>query len=224
MAGRRAAIILAILLLNIVGCTTENNRLQRLVTNCLDISGETYCGSCQWPRTDSRCVEDNACTGTTEIWRENFHYVAIRDRKMCGCTVPGFVHGLAIPRAIISGVDAANRPNGIWSFAWQSALERNIQPSEIALAINPKHDRSENQMHIHMTRLRSDARSSFAPEMSARVKDLASVWGVAGKIAAAKGLSDYGVLVTAGNDGDFTVVVDEDSPEDRFMLARCPRR
>ncbi|HZV80689.1 MAG TPA: CDP-diacylglycerol diphosphatase [Geobacteraceae bacterium] len=216
--------LLCIMLLGIAGCSSEKNRLQMLVTSCLDVSGETYCNSCQSPRTESGCVADNACTRTTEVWRENMYYVAIRDRKMCGCSDPGFIHGLAIPRAIISGVDAPNRPNGLWSFAWQTALERNIRRSDIALAINPKHDRSENQMHIHITRLRDDARSRITPEMSARVNDLASVWSVAGKIAAAKGLSDYGVLVTAGKDGDFMVVVDEDSPEDRFMAARCSKR
>jgi CDP-diacylglycerol pyrophosphatase len=206
------------------GCTTENNRLQRLVTNCLDVSGESYCSSCQWPRTDSSCVADNACPRTTEVWRESLHYVAIRDKKMCSCTAPGFIHGLAMPRALISGVDAANRPNGIWTFAWQTARDLNIPHSDIALAINPKHDRSENQMHIHITRLRSDARSTMAQQRSAQVSTLDSVWLTAGALAAANGLTDYGVLVAAGSMGGFTVVVDGESPEDRFMSARCPEK
>ncbi len=216
--------LLCAMLLGSTGCSTEKNRLQMLVTNCLDPSGETYCSTCQSPRTEGGCVADDACTRTTEVWRETSNYVAIRDRKMCGCGDPGFIHGLAIPRALISGVDAPNRPNGLWGFAWQTALERNIPREEIALGINPKHDRSENQMHIHITRLRDGARSGFAPEMSARVSDLATVWRVAGNIAAARGLSDYGVLVAAGTEGDFVVVVDEGSPEDRFMRARCPKR
>lgn len=228
MAGRHitgslSAFILLILL-GSYGCTTENNRLQRLVTNCLDISGESYCSSCQWPRSDSTCIPARVCGRSTEVWRESLHYVAIRDKKMCECTAPGFVHGLVIPRALISGVEAANRPNGIWNFAWQTARERKIPLDEIALAINPKHNRSENQMHIHITRLRSDARAAIKPELSAQVGNLDSVWQAAGTLAAANGLTDYGVLVIARSAADFTVVVDGESPEDRFMSARCPKQ
>jgi CDP-diacylglycerol pyrophosphatase len=143
---------------------------------------------------------------------------------MCECTAPGFIHGLVIPRALISGVEAANRPNDIWNFAWQTARERNIPRDDIALAINPKHDRSENQMHIHITRLRSDARAAITPERSARVGNLDSVWKTAGTLAHANGLTDYGVLVIAGSADGFTVVVDGESPEDRYMAARCPKR
>lgn len=218
-----AALLCALLSMS-SGCSAEHGHLRMLVTNCLDTSGETYCSSCPSPRTESGCVPGNACNRTTDVWRETVDYVAIRDRKMCGCSDPGFIHGLALPRAIISGVEAPNRPNGIWSFAWQTALERHISRGDIALAINPEHERSENQMHLHITRLRDDARSRVVPGMSTTVPDLATVWSSAGKIAAAQGLIDYGVLVFAADGGGFMVVVDKESPEDRYMIARCPKR
>jgi len=216
------AVALAIILSTLAGCSGQHDRLQRLVTNCLDISGEQYCSSCQWPRAESGCSADNACARTTEVWRESLNYVAIRDKKMCSCTTPNFVHGLVIPRALIAGVESPNRPNGIWNFAWQTALKRDIPATEIALAINPQHDRSENQLHIHITALRKDSRKLFNKELSMPVESLDRVWDAAAKMARAKGLSDYGILVVKGADDSFTVLVEPESPEDLYMLARCP--
>jgi CDP-diacylglycerol pyrophosphatase len=210
----------ALLILSITGCSPQHNRLQRLVTDCLDNSGETYCTSCPWPRTDSGCIADTPCGLTTEIWREDLHYVAIRDRKMCGCADSGFVHGLAIPRALVPGVEAVNRPNGIWKFAWQTALDRGIPPEEISLAINPQWDRSENQMHIHIARLRA----TVAPGLGSPVKDLGAVWKTAGEIAVQRGWADYGVMVTSDGKEGFMVVVSAESPEDLYQLARCPKK
>lgn len=206
----------------LAGCSAQHDRLQRLVTDCLDITGEDYCRSCRWPRTESGCVPGNACRSTTEVWRESMSYIAIRDRKMCGCSSPSFVHGLVIPRSLIPGVEAVNRPNGIWDFAWQTALGRDIPEEEIALAINPRHDRSENQMHIHITRLRKGAPDGYDKELAASIASLGSVWGTAREIALAKGLADYGILVVRRKAGGFTVIVEAGSPEDRYMIARCP--
>lgn len=215
-------LLLMTLLACLAGCSGQHDRLQSLVTGCLDITGEDYCRSCRWPRTESGCVPGNACRSTTEVWRESMNYVAIRDRKMCGCNSPSFVHGLVIPRALISGVEATSRPNGIWDFAWQTALLRNIPEEEIALAINPRHDRSENQMHIHITRLRKGAPDGYDKGFSATITTLDSVWRTARRIAMAKGLDDYGILLIKSMEGGFTVIVEAGSPEDRYMEARCP--
>lgn len=221
-AGWIKPLLLTAILAFLAGCSGQHDRLQRLVTGCLDISGEDYCRSCPWPRTESSCIPGQACRSTTEVWRENTNYVAIRDRKMCGCSDPAFVHGLVIPRALISGVEAASRPEGIWDFAWQTALRKNIPESEIALGINPRHDRSENQMHIHITRLRKGATDGHEKELAADIPALDSVWATARRVALSKGLDDYGILVVQRKTGGFTVIVEPGSPEDRYMAARCP--
>ena len=92
------------------------------------------------------------------MWAKTKEFVAIRDLKMCGCP-PGFVAGLALPRARVTGIEDPRRPEGIWPFAWQVARTRIPDERQIALAINPKDARSENQMHVHMLRLRPETRA-----------------------------------------------------------------
>ena len=56
----------------------------------------------------------------TELWVESNNYLVISDSKMCGCP-EGFVHGLALPRAHITGIEDKVLPDGIWKFAWDAA-------------------------------------------------------------------------------------------------------
>jgi CDP-diacylglycerol pyrophosphatase len=200
---------------------TESDRLKQIITECLDISGETYCNSCATPRSDSVCAVKE-CRKSIEVWKEAYDYIAIRDRKMCDCASPGFVHGLAIPRAVISGVEAGNRPNSIWSFAWQVAIARKIPEIDAALIINPKNERSQNQMHIHMLRLSPGARSLFQADMSTSVDSLDKVWIEAKRLAEKSRLADYGILVARSPKGGFVMLVSEKSPEDLYTIARCP--
>jgi len=136
---------------------------------------------------------------------------------MCGCRLNGFVQGLAIPRTLI----AANRPNGIWDFAWKAGLEQGIAGNELALVINPANDRSENQLHIHIVRLKSDARNSFRKEKTTAVDSRAKVWQTATASAAGNGLNFYGVLAAANPAGGYLVVVSAESPENLYTAARC---
>ena len=86
--------------------------------NCLDITALDYCTICSVQRTDGGCGgATKSCDARLEIWAESSNYVAIRDQKMCGCP-SDFVHGLAIPRAHVTGVEEPKRPTGIWAFAW----------------------------------------------------------------------------------------------------------
>lgn len=219
----KVVIVLTVsLLMQSLSYGVENSRLQSLVTSCLDSSGEAYCETCPWPRRDSSCLE-RGCREATTVWRESSDYVAIQDKKMCNCPSAAFIHGLAIPRALVSGVEAANRPNGIWRFAWQVALEHGIQPDEAALVVNPKNDRSENQLHLHIVRLKNDARSRLDSRLTTACADLENVWGVVRKKAQVAGLDDYGVLVVRNLLGGFLVQIVAGSPEDIYTQARCPK-
>jgi hypothetical protein len=202
------------------GAAGDRTVLWTIVTNCLDASGADYCTACRWPRVESTCSHGGACKGTTEVWAESPDFVVLRDSKMCGCPA-GFVHGLAIPRARVTGVEDPRRPDGIWAFAWEAARKRMGGDPAIALAVNPMGQRGQDQLHVHLLRLHGDAGKLMAQRPAARVQNLDQVWKVAAQRAAAEGLTDYGVLVVAHREGGFMVLVAPESPEKLYTDARC---
>jgi CDP-diacylglycerol pyrophosphatase len=198
----------------------SRDALLTIISSCLDINAPDYCKHCPAPRPESSCAQNLDCRATTEVWEETAAYVVIRDRKMCGCA-PGFVHGLVIPRARIRGVDDPRRPDDIWGIAWATARKRIADDDDIALVVNPAGLRGQDQLHIHIVRLRSDARGSFDGAGSGRVQELDDVWSAAAEKAAAAKLQDYGVLVARDRDGGFLVLVDEKSPEKLYTRWEC---
>jgi CDP-diacylglycerol pyrophosphatase len=166
------------------------------------------------------CTQKGACKNATEIWAESADYVVLRDAKMCGCSA-GFVHGLAVPRARVTGVEDPRRPEGIWKFAWDAARMRMGNDPAIALVVNPKAERSQDQLHVHLLRLRDDVRQRIAQHPADRVPNLDQVWKIAALRAAAEGLTDYGVLVVGHPEGGFVVLVEKDSPEKMYTDWRC---
>src|ERR1035437_3649502 len=78
--------------------------LWEIVSQCVDTAAQDYCAHCGWPQAYSSCAPSNDCRNTTEVWARTSNFVALRDIKMCGCS-GGFVHGLALPRQAISGVE-----------------------------------------------------------------------------------------------------------------------
>jgi len=198
----------------------SRDALLSIVSSCLDISAPDYCKHCPAPRLESPCAQSLNCKATTEVWEETAAYVVVRDRKMCGC-VPGFVHGLVIPRARIRGIEDPRRPDDIWGIAWAMARKQIADEDAIALVVNPLGSRSQDQLHIHIVRLRYDVRGFLDGARSGRVQDLNDVWSAAAKKANAAKLQDYGVLVTRHRDGGFLVLVDERSPEKLYTLWEC---
>ena len=188
---------------------------------CLDPAAPRYCARCHWPLAGT-CDLEYPCTRTTEVWAQTQEYVAIRDIKMCGCPA-GFVHGLALPRARVTGVEDARRPAGIWPFAWQTAQSRIADEQEIALVVNPPGlERTQNQLHVHLVRLAPGARVRLAADSPARAPHLDLVWDVAARDAAAKGLASYGVLVMRGEAANgFLVLTQRESPEEKFTDGTC---
>ena len=198
----------------------SRDALLTIVSSCLDIHAPDYCKHCPTPRLENPCARNLDCKATTEVWEETAAYVLIRDRKMCGCAT-GFVHGLVIPRARIRGIEDPRRPDDIWGVAWAAAWKRIADEDAIALVVNPRGLRSQDQLHIHIVRLRSDARGRFDGARSERVQNLDEVWSTAAKKADTAKLQDYGVLVTRHRDGGFLVLVDERSPEKLYTLWEC---
>jgi CDP-diacylglycerol pyrophosphatase len=194
--------------------------LLEIVSNCVDTSRNDYCNYCRWPVRESPCAISEECRKTTEVWNLSASFAAIRDIKMCGCPTE-FVHGLALPRIPVKGVEDPNRPSGIWQFAWDVARSR-IDPSSIALVVNPAHTRSQDQLHIHLLKLRPDRLQLLKASIVGYQKNLDEVWRIAADGAQLRGLKDYGVLVMRSEEeGGFAVAVTEDSPETAFTEWQC---
>jgi len=198
--------------------------LLEIVSNCVAPpnsapSTKDYCSRCRWPRSDVNCGADPACRRSTDVWVLSDEYVALRDIKMCGCP-KGFVHGLALPRSPVRGVEDPSRPDGIWQFAWAAAAGR-IDLDSLALAVNPARRRSQDQLHVHILRLKPDARRQLGGILAGRIDRLDDVWRLAASGAASRGLDDYGVLVMRDADGRFAVAVTPDSPEAAFTESVC---
>ena len=185
----------------------SRDKLWRIVTTCLGAEDAEYCRRCDSPRTDTACPHNRRCEDTTEVWGETNEYVAIRDIKMCSCPA-GFVHGLVIPRTRVKGIEASPLPHGIWAFAWAVAQGKIADDSTIALVVNSARGRSQDQLHVHLVRLRDDARQNFAGRM-ASVLRLDDVWSAVSQLAANQPtLKDYNVLVVTSLKGGFEVLVD----------------
>jgi CDP-diacylglycerol pyrophosphatase len=194
--------------------------LWEIVSTCLDPSVADYCDRCRWPRIETTCPHDGKCGNTTEVWAETTDYIVIRDHKMCGCP-EGFVHGLALPRARVTGTEDSSRPDGIWRVAWAAAQKLISDEAAIALVVNPARLRSQDQLHVHIVRLKKDARQRLAELPVSRLQDLDGVWRAAGQGAAEVYPDDYGVLVAAHPDGGFVVRVEKGSPEWLYTIEKC---
>lgn len=225
MIGRASLVrrlLPALALMVAAGCVSAGSSphaLHRVVANCLDTDDPRYCARCPAPQA-GYCTLDYPCSRTTQVWALNQEYVAIRDIKMCGCG-PGFVHGLALPRFTISGVEDPRRPDGIWSFAWDAARGHIPQEDEIALAVNPPELRTQDQLHVHLVRLLPDARGRVSALRPLRVERLEEVWAAATEHASSRQLPSYGVIVLRSLDGGWLVAAVGESVEGGFTRGRC---
>ena len=219
---RLVALVAAVIL---AGCAAQaggsRDVLWRIVSRCLDVAVPDYCTACAAP-IEGACGDARGCKATIDVWAKTAEYVALRDIKMCGCP-PGFVHGLALSRARVTGIEDARRPAGIWPFAWQTAQSRIADEQEIALVVNPPGlERTQDQLHVHLVRLTPGARARLTTDSPARAPHLDLAWDVAARHAAAKGLASYAVLVMRDDAAnDFLVITQRESPEYQFTAATC---
>jgi CDP-diacylglycerol pyrophosphatase len=215
-------VLVALLFVVAAGCLSagvSSDALRRIVSNCLDTDDPRYCARCPDPQA-GYCRLDYPCSRTTEVWALNQEYAAIRDIKMCGCGA-GFVHGLALPRFTVAGVEDPRPPDGIWRFAWDVARGRIAEEDEIALAVNPPELRTQDQLHLHLVRLLPTARPRVDALRPIRVERLEESWAAAREHASTRQLASYGVIVIRGLDGGWLVAAVGDSPEGSFTRARC---
>jgi CDP-diacylglycerol pyrophosphatase len=127
-----------------------------------------------------------------------------------------------LPRQVITGVEDPRRPQAIWDYAWQVGLTR-MEPSSIALVINPQNFRSQNQMHIHVLRFKPQASQALSQLQTAQITELSDVWRAATALAKAQSLPDYGVLVRLAPTGGFWVAVTPYSPGRSFTHYVCDK-
>src|SRR5215468_774727 len=118
----RAAVVAVAALL--AGCAatpripvTGSSALWAIVSGCVDRERAGYC-TC--PAFALSCCGEPHTPDADVVWAMSADFVAIRDLKMCGCP-RGFVAGLALPRARVSGIEDPHRPEAIWPFAWDVA-------------------------------------------------------------------------------------------------------
>jgi len=220
------------------GAQADRDILWKIVSNCL-ARDAAHQAQCPAPRQQGELPADDpagACRHSTQVWGEvPGEFAAIRDIKMCACVGNReFVHGLALPLARIAGVEGPGRPDGIWQFAWNVAVEKigRAQQSRIALAVNPKGMRGQEQLHIHIVRLREDALRELDAHpdyllRATRVATLDQVWRQVPPPAGADGqFTNFGLLVTSAGDVGYIVRVlsPRISPEGEFTQYLCPRQ
>ena len=206
------------------GEVRSRDKLWDIVNTCLGPEDAEYCLRCAAPRAGNACSSRPRCEETTEVWAQTPEFVAIRDIKMCSCPA-GFVHGLALPRIQVRGVEAPQRPDGIWAFAWAAARERIGDDASIALVVNSARLRTQDQLHVHLVRLHGDARQRFSGR-TASVPSLDEVWATATRLASEQPvLVDYGVLVAGDQKGGYAVLIDsaDKSLERSYTQRICAR-
>jgi len=199
--------------------TNQSDILLDIVQNCLNTKTQNYCQQCRAPQLLANCSVHSSCTSSIEVWTENEDFVAMRDIKMCGCP-SNFVHGLVLPKTIVTGIEDDRRPDAIWQFAWNVA-EQHMPIHEIALAVNPKSKRSQNQLHVHLVRLKQGLNPKLDAAWVGITENLSQVWSFASQAAQARHMNEYGVLIALSPQGGYRVALTSESPEWLFTQAIC---
>ena len=197
----------------------KSDILLEIVQNCLNVKTTNYCQLCRAPQLSANCTGISSCSSSIEVWAENYDFVAIRDIKMCGCPADS-VHGLVLPKSVVIGIEDDRRPEEIWQFAWNVAEQR-MPIQEIALAVNPKSKRSQNQLHVHLVRLKADWNPKLETSWVGAIENLSQIWSLASQVGNAQQMTEYGVLVAKSPQGGYILALTSDSPEWEFTQAIC---
>jgi CDP-diacylglycerol pyrophosphatase len=203
---------------------TGPSALWTIVSRCVDRQTAAYC-SC--PPFELSCCGNPSTPDADVVWARTPDFVVIRDLRMCGCP-PGFVSGLAMPVTRVSGIEDPRRPEGIWPFAWEAARARIPDEQAIGLVLNPPDARTQNQMHVHLLRLRAEVRPWLDGDAPAPpgvqvipVQDLDAVFAAVQARVGADHMRDTGVLVARGRRGGWRAVLTDRTSPQAFTLNRC---
>jgi len=168
------------------------------------------------------------------VWSIDNDYVAIQGTPMCGCP-QDFISGLVLPRTKITGIEDPKRPNGIWQFAWDTAIGKISSQDEIGLSINPVQHRSQNQMHIHIQRITSKTRIWFDDPKEQQhaankydlifldLSDLSKVFTIVKKQVGESEMRDTGVMVVGSSGGNFQAMITHRRSPESFVEKKCAR-
>lgn len=203
---------------------TGPNALWTIVSRCVDRQTAAYC-SC--PPFELSCCGKPSTPDIDVVWARTADFVVIRDLRMCGCP-PDFVSALAMPLTRISGIEDPHRPEGIWPFGWDVARAHIRDELAIGLVLNPPAARTQNQMHVHLLRLRPDVRPWLDGDAPAPpgvqivpVPDIDAVFAAVQARVGAEHMRDTGVLVARARRGGWRAVLTDRTSPQAFTLNRC---
>lgn len=194
------------------------NFLGHVAAQCLDPGVANYCSRCQLPQAGASCAKEAACTTRLDLWGQTPEFFAMRDLKECGCPAD-FVHGLVLPKRPVTGVEDPARPDGIWAWAWQVGAQR-LPPQRLALVVNPRGQRSQDQLHVHLVAIKEGLRAQV-DQGSVAIARPEQAWSMAQRMADQQGLKEYGVVVTQSPQGGWQVLISAQSPERLYTQYRC---
>jgi hypothetical protein len=172
--------------------------------------------------------------------------VVIEDLKMSSCAANAhadmkdprsfaYVHALALPLTEVTGVEQeGGLPQGLWDLSWRVAASFIPETEDIVLIVNQVRFRSQDQLHIHLVRLKPGAKAEILRPKpgSGRVPPVYidrlsgspdPVW-LAAERASGRGLKSgaFGVAVVYDEERKkYAVVAVEGNAEAEFAV-RCP--
>lgn len=229
---------IALVAASLAGCAAwsaaahDPGALWKIVDQCVNTRSADYCACDAFAGT---CCGSPRMPDSDAVWAETPEFVAIRDIKMCGCPA-GFVSGLAMPRTRVTGIEDPRRPDGIWPFAWSVALGKIANAGEIGLVINPRGARTQNEMHVHIERLRPVGRAAIdatpdaaghvhvegAPPITAlELATLDRVFSDAVARVGEAGIGDTGILVAARAGGGYRALLTDGTSPEVLTESRC---
>jgi CDP-diacylglycerol pyrophosphatase len=202
----------------LLAVTGDPGALWNIVSTCVDTAAPRYCECAAFARS---CCGSTTTPNADVVWGASPEFVVIRDMAMCGCD-PEFVAGLALPRTRVSGIEDPKRPDAIWPFAWDVARRRIADELDVALVINPVDARTENQMHVHLLRLKADGRAQLDVHPDAmHLPTLDRVFTAAAARVGDAAMGDHGILVAKRRVGGWLAVLTRGSSPQTFTRNRC---
>jgi len=206
--------------------------LWNLISLCVNAPVSKYC---ECPAMIKTCCGDPDTPDASVVWSLNDDYLVIRDLRQCGCQ-KGFITAITMPRMKVTGIEDTKRPEGIWRFSWDAAARVIPESSEIGLTINPQGRRSQNQMHIHIQRIKSETRKWFDDPALRKdaigkynlifidLDDLGGVFKAVGEKVGSSRMKDTGILAVKSRNAGYQAMITFDKSPEAFVEKFCDKK